>query len=45
MEHEISFTQALDFQGIDEDSECEIDYSIEDFSLVLRKTVMGNLGF
>lgn len=31
MEHEISFTQALDFQGIDEDSECEIDYSIEDF--------------
>ena len=27
----MSFTQSLDFQGIDEDSECEIDYKIEDF--------------
>lgn len=30
MEHEMSFTQALDFQEIDEDSDCEIDYLIED---------------
>jgi LysM repeat protein len=31
MEHEMSFTQALEFQGIGEDSECDIDYNIEEF--------------
>ncbi|MDQ2086045.1 DUF3794 domain-containing protein [Herbivorax sp. ANBcel31] len=32
MEHEVPFTQTLKFQGIDDDSECEVDYRIENFS-------------
>lgn len=43
MEHEMSFTQSLDFQGIDEDSECEIDYKIEDFFFSPEEDSEGEL--
>lgn len=43
MEHEIPFTQFIELPGIGENSECEVDYRIKDFSFNPAEDTDGEL--